>query len=384
MDETFIYSKYVTGRNFIGRQNEARAFANLLVQGENVVMYEPPKSGKMSLARQAFFNMQSSGMNFRAPLTSLLDIRDLRTLTLRMGSDVLRSFCSTPDEFAEAVRALLPGRSLRFEEEQFRSDGTVLMAGDDFGDEDMLAVMSLPYRAAGRIGGRIFLMLTEFQNVMLTEDGDRFCKLLQDTFTRLGPEDRSRAAYVFSGSAVNAMHDIFGRRKLFFRQVERIKLEEIETRDIIEHINRALLSSGKVIDRDLLLGTCKLFRNNIWYINHFSAVCDSLSKGYIMENTLTTALEALISIHEPRFIATMNDLTTFQVNMLKAILCGETKFTSSETIEEFGLSSSANVRRLRDALAKKEIVNFDTGDKAEVIDPLFEYWARTKYFGMKI
>ena len=33
MDETFIYSKYVTGRNFIGRQNEARAFANLLVQG---------------------------------------------------------------------------------------------------------------------------------------------------------------------------------------------------------------------------------------------------------------------------------------------------------------------------------------------------------------
>ena len=384
MDETFIYSKYVTGRNFIGRQNEARAFANLLVQGENVVMYEPPKSGKMSLARQAFFNMQSSGMNFRAPLTSLLDIRDLRTLTLRMGSDVLRSFCSTPDEFAEAVRALLPGRSLRFEEEQFRFDGTVLMAGDDFGDEDMLAVMSLPYRAADRIGGRIFLMLTEFQNIMLTENGDRFCKFLQDTFTRLGPEDRSRAAYVFSGSAVNAMHDIFGRRKLFFRQVERIKLEEIETRDIIEHINRALLSSGKVIDRDLLLGTCKLFRNNIWYINHFSAICDSLSKGYIMENTLTTALEALISIHEPRFIATMNDLTTFQVNMLKAILCGETKFTSSDTIEEFGLSSSANVRRLRDALAKKEIVNFDTGDKAEVIDPLFEYWARTKYFGMKI
>ena len=103
-----------------------------------------------------------------------------------------------------------------------------------------------------------------------------------------------------------------------------------------------------------------------------------------MENTLTTALEALISIHEPRFIAVMNDLTTFQVNMLKAVLCGHTRFTSTEVIEEFGLSSSANVRRLKDALAKKEIVNFETGGAPEVIDPLFEYWVRTKYFGMKI
>ena len=201
---------------------------------------------------------------------------------------------------------------------------------------------------------------------------------------RLDHVYRNAAAYIFTGSAVNAMHDIFGRRKLFFRQAERIQLREIETRDIIDHINRSLLTSGKVIDRDLLLGTCKLFRNNIWYINHFAAICDSLSKGYIMENTLTAALESLISVHEPRFIATMNDLTTFQVNMLKAILCGRTKFTSTEVIEEFGLSSSANVRRLKDALAKKEIVDFENQAAPRVIDPLFEYWVRTRYFGMKI
>ena len=384
MEESFIYSKYVTGRNFIGRQNEARAFANLLAQGENIVIYEPPKSGKMSLVRQAFYNMQVSGVNFRAPLVSLLDIRSLRDLTLRLGSEILRCFCSTPDEFSNAAQALLQDSDLHFDGELYSNEGTILRPGDGFGENDILSVLMLPYRAAARIGGKIYVLFTEFQNVMLTEDGDRFCRLLQDCFMRLDPADRGNAAYIFSGSAVNAMHDIFGRRKLFFRQAERIRLGEIETREIIEHISRALLSSGKVIDRDLLLGTCKLFRNNIWYINHFSAICDSLSKGYIMENTLTTALEALISIHEPRFIAVMNDLTTFQVNMLKAVLCGHTRFTSTEVIEEFGLSSSANVRRLKDALAKKEIVNFDTGGAPEVIDPLFEYWVRTKYFGMKI
>lgn len=385
MDETFIYSKYVTGKNFIGRHNEARVLANLLVQGENAAIYEAPKSGKMSLLRQAFFNLQSSGVNFRACMVSLLDIRSLRDLTLRLASEVLRCFCSSPDEFSSAAAALLDGSRLYFDEDSFSSGGSAVSAGGELDDNDMLTVLRLPYRAAARMAGsRIFVVFTEFQNVMLTEDGDRFCALLQQVFCSRGVDDRNWAAYVFSGSAVNAMHEIFGQRKLFFRQVERVKLEEIETREIIEHINRSLLTSGKVIDRDLLLGTCKLFRNNIWYINHFAAICDSLSKGYIMENTLTAALESLISIHEPRFIATMNDLTTFQVNMLKAILCGHTRFTSAEVIEEFGLSSSANVRRLKDALAKKEIVNFEAPGTPELIDPLFEYWVRTRYFGMKI
>ena len=384
MDETFIYSKYVTGRNFIGRQNEVHAFANLLAQGENVVIYEPPKSGKMSLVRQAFFNMQAAGTNFRAPAVSLLDIRTLRDLALRIASETLRCFCNTPEEFADASQALLRDCRISFDADSYYSGGSMLTADGELGDEDLTAAITLPYRAAVRIGSRIYVLLTEFQNVMLTEDGDRFCRLMQDCFMRLDHVYRNAAAYIFTGSAVNAMHDIFGRRKLFFRQAERIQLREIETRDIIDHINRSLLTSGKVIDRDLLLGTCKLFRNNIWYINHFAAICDSLSKGYIMENTLTAALESLISVHEPRFIATMNDLTTFQVNMLKAILCGRTKFTSTEVIEEFGLSSSANVRRLKDALAKKEIVDFENQAAPRVIDPLFEYWVRTRYFGMKI
>ena len=384
MDETFIYSKYVTGKNFIGRHNEARALANLLAQGENAAVYEPPKSGKMSLLRQAFFNMQSAGLNFRVCMVSLLDIRSLRDLVLRLGSEILRSFCSSPDQLAEAAGELLDGCAIGFSPERYATDGSILDADREIGEADIVRVLRLPYRAAARTGGRIFVAFTEFQNVMLTEDGDLFCKLLQEVFCNRSVDDRNLAAYIFSGSAVNAMHDIFGMRKLFFRQVERIQLGEIETREIIDHINRSLLTSGKVIDRDLLLGTCKLFRNNIWYINHFAAICDSLSKGYIMENTLTTALESLISVHEPRFIATMNDLTTFQVSMLKAILCGHTKFTSTEVIDEFALSSSANVRRLKDALAKKEIVNFETGGAPEVMDPLFEYWVRTRYFGMKI
>ena len=42
---------------------------------------------------------------------------------------------------------------------------------------------------------------------------------------------------------------------------------------------------------------------------------------------------------------------------------------------------TGNVRRLKDALMKKEILTFEGQDERPVIlDPLFEYWLKNHYF----
>ena len=64
MDTPFPYSQYVTGKNFVGRRAEVTLVANLLGQGENVLLMEPPKSGKTSLIQQALFSMRMSGKPF--------------------------------------------------------------------------------------------------------------------------------------------------------------------------------------------------------------------------------------------------------------------------------------------------------------------------------
>lgn len=379
-----MYSKYVTGKGNIGRKTEARAIANLLGQGENIVIYEAPKTGKTSLVQQAFFNMKSSGADFVSAGVSLLNIRTLRDLATRLGSEVLHAAYGSTQDYSPIVEALLPGTHFVFDPQRYADCGEILSLNWELDQDDLKAALSLPYRAARKCGRKIYVLLDEFQNIMLTEDGDRACRLMEEVFRELDAEDKAAASYIFTGSKVNAMHEIFGTKKYFFRQAERVKIGEIDTREIIDHVIRGLLASGKVIDRDLLLGVCKLFRNNICYINHFSAICDSLTKGYIMEPILNEALSTIVSIHEPRFIATMEDLTTFQVSLLRAVLDGQTKFTSSDVIEQYALNSSANVRRLRDALCKKEIITFSDNGVPSVIDPLFEYWARRYYFGMKI
>lgn len=379
-----MYSKYVTGKGNIGRKTEARAIANLLGQGENIVIYEAPKTGKTSLVQQAFFNMKSSGADFVSAGVSLLNVRTLRDLATRLGSEVLHAAYGSPQDYTPIVEALLPGTHFVFDPQRYADCGEILSLNWELDRDDLKAALSLPYRAARKCGRKIYVLLDEFQNIMLTEDGDRACRLMEEVFRELDAEDKAAASYIFTGSKVNAMHEIFGTKKYFFRQAERVKIGEIDTREIIDHVIRGLLASGKVIDRDLLLGVCKLFRNNICYINHFSAICDSLTKGYIMEPILNEALSTIVSIHEPRFIATMEDLTTFQVSLLRAVLDGQTKFTSSDVIEQYALNSSANVRRLKDALCKKEIITFSDNGVPSVIDPLFEYWARRYYFEMKI
>ena len=384
MDSLFPYNKYVTGKHYIGRRTETQVFANLVSQGENVVLYEPPKTGRKSLVQQGFINMKSTGQRFVTVQLSLLDVRSLQELTLRLAAAALQTVGSSPDEYARAAQELLGGTHLVFDPARFSAGGEVLSASWDLDDEDLRAAFLLPFRIGVQTGIRRVVVLDEFSNIMLTEDGDRACRILETIFKTLPVDQAAGACYVFMGSQVNAMHDIFGIRRFFWRRVERVRIGPIESREIADYINRGFLTSGKVIDKELLQGVCRLFKDNIWYISHFSAICDSLTRGYILEPTLTEALDSLLAVHEPRFVATMNDLTTFQVSLLRAILDGHTRFSSAEVIRQYGLNSSANVRRLKDALCKKEIVTFDEDDNPVILDPLFEYWVRKFYFKMTV
>lgn len=379
MESGFIYCKPVTGKNFIGRRAESAALCNLLRAGENVVVYEPPKCGKKSLFQQSFFAMRVAGDRFSVVEVSLLNVRTVADMMLKLGEAVIRTTGNTAQEYADSVAGYLDGTHYVFDNELYDSRDKVLSLAWDVDENDMRAILSLPYRVGRDRGQRYIVLLHDFQNVMLTEDGEGVCRLMEGLFKGLDPDSRAYANYMLSGSMVNAMKEIFEVRRCFSHCVERLEMAPVASKDIVDASVRVFLSTGKVVDRDLMTGVCNLFKNNVWYINHFCSICDHMSKGYIMEQIMTDALEKLISLHEIRFKAIMNDLTTYQVCLLRAIIDGHTKFSSSDVIERYNLNSSANVKRVREALCKKEIITFAGREQPVIQDPLFEYWA-TKYF----
>lgn len=382
MDSHFVYDTHVTGKNFVGRKTECMVLSNLLEAGENVCIYEAPKAGKTSLVQQTLYNMRAAGKSFVMAYVDLLNVRTRRGFLKRFGGAVIRAAYSTPSDYAAVIAKYLEGTHFVFDPAQFAAKEDIVCMNWDADDDDIAAMMALPQKISLEKGIPFYVVFKDFQNVMQVDDYEVIFGIMEKLFAQKDPAAAPSATFVFCGSMVNAMKYIFAEKKYFHRQVNHLPLGPVDDKDAIEHIVKGFRSSGKVIERDLALGACKLFRCDMWYLNQFFSICDSMSKGFINEAILVDALSALMSVHEPRFKVLVNDLTDHQLSLLKAVLDGVTKFSASDVIEKYRLNSSANVRRVKDALRKKEIITFDDKDEPVILDPLFEYWVSKYYFEM--
>lgn len=270
---------------------------------------------------------------------------------------------------------------LTFDIRLFSENDEVVSLSREADETDIRVMMRLPYRIAEERQDPFFVIIEEFQNLMQLDCYETVFSAINEAIVSKG--DKTGCCFILSGSMTNAMKYIFDRYKYFHKTVEHISLSSIDDRDIIEYVVKGFLTTGKVIERELVLSACRLFRNNLWYLNHFLSICDSLTKGYINEGILMEAQRIILSIHEPKFLRTMSNLTGHQISFLKAVMEGVSRFSATEIIEKYSLNSSANVRRVKDALCKKEIITFNKKDEAVMLDPLFEYWLGKYYFELR-
>ena len=376
MDRPFTYDNYVTGKNFVGRKMDCNILGNLLEKGEHVVIYDPPKSGKMSVIQQTLFNMRALGKQFAVVRVNMFNIRSIEQFLITFGTAVIRPMYSTSAEYVSVIEKYLAGTHFVFDHDRFAMHDEVVSLNWSVDKTDIEAMFRLPFRIAAEKGVPYYVIMEEFQNLMMDKNYEDAFKVMEAVLA----ERDSSATMIFAGSQVNAMKYIFAEKKYFYRLVEHLPLQKVDDTEISEYIVKGFMISGKVLDRELAKGAVELFRGQMWYLNHFTSICDNLTRGYINEGTLMQALKILLSIHEPRFMAIVNDLTDHQLSLLRAVLDGVVKFSASDVIEKYGLNSSANVRRVKDALKKKEVLTFNDKDEPVILDPLFEYWVSKKFF----
>lgn len=381
MDTPFVYNEYVTDKNFIGRSTERKILANLIKAGEHISIYEPPKTGKMSLLMQVFKDLKNERSQFVVAMVDMMNVRTLEEFLIKFGTAVIKLSASTPEEYASIVGNYLEGTHFVFDRVRFINADEVLSLNWHPDENDIARLMELPQRLALAKEIRYVVVLKEFQNLMNADEYETVFKIME---TQMKERDRKapyQAVFIMMGGMVNAMKLIFDEKRYFYRQVNRVALSKVDSKEIIEYVVKGFLSGmGKSFDRNLAMGACELFQSNLWYINHLAAICDALSKGFVTESMMTDALNSMISIHQIRFVSIVNDLTDHQLSLLRAVLDGVVKFSASDVIERYHLNSSANVRRVKDALKKKEVITFNEKDEPVVLDPLFEYWLRRTYF----
>lgn len=385
MPQSFIYDRPVTGKDFYGRISECEDFAARLGRFENIAVSGTPKSGKSSMVRQAFRLLDKSMGECNVVDVDLLSVRTLEQFCKVFGETILRFFANTPEEYSDLISKYAGDGGVLFDSLNFASEDDIMTFSTAPDLKTVRQILFMPFGLADECGKPLFVCLKHFQNVLSFDDCDGFLRCLANCLMDFRSEAGEPAcSFVFIGSGLNAMKEIFERRHFLGKCVSTVYLSAVDQSCAIPEISRRMLTSGKVIDQKSALSVYEFFKGDVYYINRFCAICDFLSRGYIQEPVLQEALSLLLGACEPFFKYMVSDLTGYQISMLEVLVDGNVRPGSADVIRKYGLNSSANVKRLKDALMKKEIIFFDKQDVPHFQDPLFEYWLANRYFKKNI
>ncbi len=363
MDTIFIYNRFAVGNDFISRKREVNILTNNLRQRQHSLIYDAHKTGKKSLVQQTILNLQKLSYDFRICDLNLLNIRSMDKMFKVMVTQIASSISNTLTDWNEFSEKYLNSSEIN-------PDSEVPLT-----DEQILEIISIPEKISKESGINFIVYIENFNNILLFDDSEALLKLLEKEWAK-----HNNATYLITGSELNAMKWIFEEQKFFYNFAEYIPLSPLEEKGVADHIIRTFLKVGRVVDPDLATTIYKLVDGHPWYVWQISSICFSLTKGYLNDKIIQEATYSVLALHEPRFKEMISGLSNFQINLLRAVFDGITRFSSAEILEKYSLNSSANVHRLKEALKKKEIITFNEQDDPLIIDPLFKLWLQRYFF----
>lgn len=376
MDTTFVYDAPVTGSKFIGRRHDVDILSNLLRGGHSTVVYGEPGCGCKSLVRQTLAKVKMQNPELGVAEVDFSRCRSTEDLLVAFSDGLLKAFGSSPSEYREFVKSGLSGAHFIFDQDQFDAHGVTVSMNWIPDDVDIVKTLDLPAFMANQTQTKFVILIRQFQNILFSPDSDAILNAMEKVISRQGND----YVFIFTGSHFNKLREIFDVRRYFWHIVERIFPSEIDADLIADFVYHNFQQTGKVLEKNLAAGTAGMLRCNMRYVNHLFSIVDSMTKGYVTNETISDAMRIMLSVYTPGFFDAVCSLTDFQLNLLKAIVNGETRFSTAGVIDRYRLNSSANVKRIKDALVKKELVWFDDDDLPHIQDPLFEYWLRQEFF----
>ncbi len=165
----------------------------------------------------------------------------------------------------------------------------------------------------------------------------------------------------------------------FYKFGELIFLEKIDEDHWISFIRSRFESTGKKINTEEVALVTRLTACHSQYVQQLAHQAWLRTKTRCWEETILEAFEQIVLQLSLLFQMRTDDLTTTQINFLKALIHGEKQLSSMEVLQEYRLGTSANVVRIKESLADKEIIDIYAG-RIEFIDPAYRYGLMKYYF----
>ncbi len=233
----FRFSEPVPTDELLDRDSEARLLLERAQSGNNSRLVAPRRYGKTSLLARLVEDARRAGWAaVYVDFFGVLTLDDIARRIERAYAAELKGRSAT--WFAGARRMLRP---------TLRVGGGPIPAGlevalDPQAEPPLLERLALPARLHERQGTRTLVVFDEFQDILATKE--RADAVIRSEIQHHG----DAASYVFAGSHLGMMRDLFSdRRRAFYGQAGPVDLPPLAPDDVAEHVSFRFEATGKQV-----------------------------------------------------------------------------------------------------------------------------------------
>lgn len=375
METPFVFGKIASDVDFTDRTLETQHLLNNFSGLVNTVLISPRRWGKSSLvSKAAGLYSQDSKQNVVVFL-DLFNCRSESRFYQEFAKAVISATNSVFNDFVDSAIKYLSRFAPTFSASD--SAGTYeLSFGIDLRDRNLSCdeILDLPQRIAADKGLKLIVCIDEFQTIKEYDDALDFQRTLRAHWQK-----HTDVAYCLYGSKRNMMIDLFSDPKNpFYKFGDMIFLQKIVREEWVPFIVRRFRDTGKQINDDIAAYIADRVENHPYYVQQLSQLVWFRTSGQCSKEIVDAAFEGLEAQLGLVFSLILDNLAPSQIGFLQAAANGETSFTAQEVLTRYRLGSSANVKNIKNALEKKELIDI-LPNSITLQDPVFKHWLLTKY-----
>ncbi|GHT60518.1 hypothetical protein FACS189451_00690 [Bacteroidia bacterium] len=371
----FIFGKSTNFVNFTDREEEAlrliRNFKSLI----NTTIISPRRWGKTSLVENTANKIMAENSKIKVCLLDIFNVRSEAEFYEHFAREILKATASKWEEMAanarEFLSQLVPQITFSPDSRAEISFGvnweTLQKNPDD--------IINLAEKIAISKKISVIVCIDEFQSVGDFSESLAFQRKLRSHW-----QHHHHVAYCLYGSKRHMLLDIFSNVAMpFYKFGDIMFLQKISNDIWGEFIKKRFEDTDKKISLEQAKYLAQLVDNHPYYVQQLAQQAWLRTKTSCSKAIVDDSLQGIKNQLSLLFVGLIEEITATQINFLKAVLNGETIFTSQEVLKNYRLGTSGNLKKIKTALLSKEIIDIQ-GKKIEILDPVFKLWLVEDYF----
>jgi hypothetical protein len=369
----FLFGIVAEGENFTNREIETERLVRNFENGLNTILISPRRWGKSSLVRHAAGLIKRKDIHFC--FIDLFNIRSEEEFYETFSREVVKASSGKWQQLIKDIGKVFKQLVPKFGISPDPSGELTISLDWEEVKKHPSEILNLAEAMCKARKIRMIICLDEFQNISFYNDPNSFQKQLRAHW-----QHHQHVNYCLYGSRRHMLMEFFTKPSMpFYKFGDIITLGKIQVKYWIPFIQQRFHVTGKSIKLSLAQEIADAMKYHPYFVQQLSQEVWYNTSKICTENNIEEAKENLLQQYHFLFQREVDQLTVPQINFLRALVEGEEKFTSLQSLKDYKLGSSGNVKRIREALENKELIDTIT-EKPEILDPLFELWLQKTYF----